>query len=109
MNRRSFLAVSAVSATRVLGANDRLRGGVIGAGGRGRYLTTQFKEIGVEMAAVCDVYEPNLKKGLEAAASTAKAYGDYRKLLEDKSLDVVIVATPDHWHSRMTIDAVEAG
>ena len=109
MNRRTFLAATASSAARVLGANDRIRGAVIGAGGRGRYLTQQFKEIGVEMAAVCDVYEPNLRKGLEVAATTAQGYANYERLLEDQSIDVVIVATPDHWHSRMVIDAVEAG
>jgi len=109
LERRSFLAATAVSASRVLGANERLRGGVIGSGGRGRLLTAEFKEIGVEMAAVCDVYRPNLELGLKQASSNARAYDDYRRLLEDKSIDVVIVATPDHWHAQMTIDAVEAG
>ncbi len=93
----------------MLSADDRLRGAIIGAGGRGRYLTAEFKEIGVEMAAVCDVYEPNLAAGLKAASTGAKGYGDYRRMLEDKSIQVVVVATPDHWHAQMTIDAVEAG
>jgi predicted dehydrogenase len=110
MNRRTALyATTALAASRVLGANDRLRGALIGAGGRGRYLTAEFKEIGVEMAAVCDIYEPNLQAGLQVASSNAKPYTDYRRLLEDKSLDVVVVATPDHWHARMVIDAVNAG
>jgi predicted dehydrogenase len=109
IERRSFLGTTALAATRVLGANERLRGGVIGAGGRGRFLTAEFKEIGVEMAAVCDVYQPNLERGLQTASSNARGYDDYRRLLEDKSLDLVIVATPDHWHAQMTIDAVEAG
>ena len=55
MQRRTFLTATAVSSASVLGANDRVRGAVIGSGGRGRFLTAQFKEIGVEMAAVCDV------------------------------------------------------
>lgn len=109
LKRRSFLAATAASASRVLGANERLRGAVIGSGGRGRLLTAEFKEIGVEMAAVCDVYKPNLERGLKVASSNARAYDDYRRMLEDKSLDLVIVATPDHWHAQMTIDAVEAG
>ncbi len=88
---------------------DRVRAGVIGAGGRGQLLTKEFKEIGAEMAAVCDVYEPNLAAGLQAASTGAKAYGDYRRLLEDKSIEAVVIATPDHWHARMMIDAVEAG
>lgn len=109
MRRRSWLFATAVSATRVLGANDRIRAGLIGAGGRGRLLAAEFKEIGVEVAAVCDVYQPNLAAGLKAASSGAASYRDYRRLLEDRTLDVVIVATPDHWHARMTVDAVEAG
>ena len=104
-----FLATSAASAARIAGANERLRGALIGAGGRGRLLTVEFKEVGVEMAAVCDVYEANLNGGLKVASAGARAYDDYRRLLEDKSLDVVVVATPDHWHARMTIDAAEAG
>jgi len=109
MDRRSFLLTAAVAQSRMLGANERIRTGIIGAGGRGRYLTGQFKEIGAEMAAVCDIYEPNLQAGLKEANTGAKSFHDYRKLLDDKSIDAVIVATPDHWHARMVIDAVEAG
>jgi predicted dehydrogenase len=106
VSRRSFLAGSLASTTL---AQNTVRVGLIGAGGRGRYLASEFKEIGAQVAAVCDVYEPNLQAGLKTASSGAQAYTDYRKLLEDKHLEAVIVATPDHWHARMTIDAVEAG
>jgi predicted dehydrogenase len=109
MQRRSFLLTAAAAQSRILGANDRIHTGIIGAGGRGRYLTGQFKEIGAEMAAVCDIYEPNLQAGLKEANTGAKAFRDYRKMLDDKTIDAVIVATPDHWHARMVIDAVEAG
>jgi predicted dehydrogenase len=109
MERRKFLLTTAAAQTRIVGANDRIRTGIIGAGGRGKYLTAQFKEIGAEMAAVCDIYEANLQGGLKEASTGAKPFHDYRKLLEDKSIDAVIVATPDHWHARMVIDAVEAG
>ncbi len=110
MNRRTFLgAGTALSYKTILGANDRVRAGIIGAGGRGRYLTGEFKEIGAQMAAVCDVYEPNLQAGLKVASTGAKSYEDYQRLLEDKSIDAVIVATPDHWHAQMVIDAVNAG
>ncbi|MCW5980786.1 MAG: Gfo/Idh/MocA family oxidoreductase [Bryobacteraceae bacterium] len=114
MERRTFLsktalATTAASARRVLGANERLRGGVIGSGGRGQYLSGEFKEIGAEIAAVCDVYEPNLQGGLKAASTGARPFDNYKQLLEDKSLDFVIVATPDHWHAQQTIDAVQAG
>ncbi len=93
----------------MLAAQERVRVGVIGAGGRGRFMTGEFKEIGAQMDAVCDVYEPNLKAGLAAANTGARAYTDYRRLLEDKEIDAVLVATPDHWHAQMVIDAVEAG
>lgn len=109
MHRRSFVTAGAASVMRVLGANEKIRGGLIGAGGRGRLLTSEFKEIGVEMAAVCDVYEPNLRAGLKVASTGARPYDNYKRLLEDNSIDVVVVATPDHWHAQMTIDAVEAG
>jgi len=106
MHRRSFIALTG---TGLLSPSERLRGAVIGSGGRGRLLTAEFKELGVEMAAVCDVYDPNLQAGLKVASSGAKPYDNYQRLLEDKSIEVVIIATPDHWHAQMTLDAVEAG
>ncbi len=109
MKRRGFLLAAAASQMRVPGANDRVRAGIIGAGGRGRYLIGQFKELGVDVGVVCDVYQPNLDAGVKEASTGARPVRDYRRLLEDKSLDAVIVATPDHWHARMVIDAVEAG
>jgi predicted dehydrogenase len=109
MDRRTFLVASAASQARIMGANDRIRAGIIGAGGRGRYLTAQFKELGVEMSGVCDVYQSNLEAGLKDANTGARSFHDYRTLLEDKSFDAVVIATPDHWHARMAIDAVEAG
>ncbi|MCS7314324.1 MAG: Gfo/Idh/MocA family oxidoreductase [Bryobacterales bacterium] len=109
MRRRTFLSFTAASLARVRGANDRLRAGLIGAGGRGRLLAAEFKEIGVEVAAVCDVYQPNLDAGLKAASSGARPYRDYRRMLEDRTLDIVVIATPDHWHARQAVDAVEAG
>ena len=109
MNRRTFLISTAVAQSRVFGANERVRVGIIGPGGRGRYLMGEFKEFGAELAAVCDVYQPNLEAGLKLANAGAERYKDYRKLLENKSLDAVIVSTPDHWHSQMVVDAVHAG
>jgi predicted dehydrogenase len=106
-NRRSFLVAGATAVA--MGAGERIRTGIIGAGGRGQYHVAQFKEVGAEMAAVCDVYEANLQAGLKAASTGAKPYTNYKKMLEDKSLDAVVIATPDHWHAQMTIDAVEAG
>ena len=108
MQRRTFLGTVA-SAGYAYAAQDRLRAGIIGSGNRGRLLMGEFKEIGVELAAVSDVYEPNLQLGLQAASTGARSYDDYRHMLEDKSIEVVIIATPDHWHCKMAIDAVEAG
>jgi predicted dehydrogenase len=97
------------SATLAAAQGDQIRVGLIGAGGRGKLLTAEFKEVGAQVAAVCDVYKPNLEAGLKAASTGAAAHSDYRRLLDDKSLQAVIVATPDHWHARMVIDAVNAG
>lgn len=106
MERRVFLAAAGAAGA---SGQDRIRAGLIGSGGRGRFLLGEFKEIGAEMAAVCDVYEPNLQAGMKIASTGAKAHRDYRRLLEEKSLQAVVIATPDHWHARMVIDAVEAG
>lgn len=108
MNRRTFAATAATAAL-LPGAATGPRTAIIGSGGRGRYLIGEFKEVGAEVAAVCDVYEPNLAEGLKAASTGARPYTDYRRVLDDKSVEAVIVATPDHWHARMVIDAVEAG
>ncbi|MBM3763563.1 MAG: Gfo/Idh/MocA family oxidoreductase [Acidobacteria bacterium] len=108
MDRRTLLA-GAASYQRILGANDRPMLGWIGAGGRGRFLAGEFKEIGFPIPAVCDVYQPNLEAGLKLASPGAKGFQDYRRLLDDKSIDAVVVATPDHWHAPMVIDAVNAG
>jgi predicted dehydrogenase len=107
MQRRTFLVSGAIAAP--LLADETVRVGVIGAGGRGRFLIEQYKEIGAHVAAVCDVYEPHLDRGLAAANTGAARYTDYRRLLEDKSLHAVVIATPDHWHARMAIDAVDSG
>lgn len=106
--RRSLLPAAA-GGSLLNAAAGRPRLATIGAGGRGRYLTAQFKEHGAEMAAVCDVYEPNLASGLKLASEGARGYADYRRLLEDRSIDAVIIATPDHLHASILIDAVEAG
>ena len=109
MKRRTFLGTTALATARVWGANSRVRCGVVGTGGRGWYLANQFKEQGAEVAAVCDIYEPNLQNGLKAASTGARGYVDHRRLLEDKSLDAVVIAAPDHLHAPILIDAAAAG
>ena len=90
--------------------SDKITVGVIGCGGMGRANLRFFKQNpDVEIAAVCDVYEPHLQKALAMTDGKAKPYHDFRKLLERKDIDAVIVATPDHWHALPTILACEAG
>lgn len=111
MNRRTFL-VSASSVTMWAQAppSDQLHVGVIGPGGRGQFLMERFAKIGaVRFTAVCDVYEPNLEAGLSLTKGQGKAYRHYQELLNDKSLDIVIIATPEHWHAQMVLDALAAG
>jgi predicted dehydrogenase len=121
INRRDFmkraaittagvsLSMAGLSTGSVLGANDRIRLGVIGTGRQGIDNMQNFMRHGVEVAGVCDVYQPNLQNGLKAAGGKAKTYTDFRRLLEDKEIDVVINATPDHWHALPTVEACKAG
>ena len=111
-NRRAFLAGAAAPMllpSSAAGANDRISVALIGAGGRGRRVMAAFRELGSPIPAVCDVYEPNLAKGIEEAGEGSRAYGDYREILDRDDVDAVLIATPDHWHVRMMLDAVSAG
>lgn len=104
---------TAASAQRVIGANDRINWGIIGCGGQaGAHINNlmaqiQNKESNCAITAVCDVYQIRLE---DAARRTgAKPYRDYRELLASPDVDVVLVATPEHWHCRQVIDAFDAG
>lgn len=113
MNRRSLIrgaaAMSAASYMRVLGANDRVQLGLIGCGDRGEYVMTVFQNSKqVDVTAACDVYGTKIDK-VQQKAKDAKGFNDHRKLLETKTIDAVLIATPDHWHSRIAIDALNAG
>jgi predicted dehydrogenase len=96
---------------RVLGANDRVNVGVIGVGGRGRGLldwvvkTGQQPENTAQLVAVSDVYARRLRVAKEAG--NCDGYLDYREIISRKDIDAVIIATPDHWHARMAIEALE--
>ena len=95
-------------------AGGRVNLGLIGAGGRGTYVMTEFqKDPGVRVTSICDVYEPNLERALgtvkKAQPEPAKAVRRYQDLLADKSIDAVLIATPEHWHHRMVLDALAAG
>src|SRR5881397_3085252 len=98
------------SASAVLGANDKIRVGVLGTGERAQYLMTLFKKVPLtEIVAVCDVFQPHLDAGLKIAGPDAKPSLDYREVLDRKDVDAVIIGSPDHWHKTMLVDAVRAG
>lgn len=117
VDRRQFLgrtggglaAATALSYSRVLGANDRIGFGLIGAGDRGRFVMGGFlKDPAIDVVAICDVYANQIDLAKKQAPN-ARGFGDHRKLLELKEIDVVLIATPDHWHAPITIDALNAG
>ena len=144
-NRREFIAKTTLATAGIsvgmnsfssvgkspskLGANDKIRMGFIGIGNRGSQLLELFMQNkDVEIAALCDVYQPYLlrdrskvdsryladrngqvpKMG-EKFPTPPKIYNDFRKLLEDKDIDAVCIATPDHWHAIQMTEAVKAG
>ena len=107
----SAAAWTARSYAAIPGANDRLRLGVIGCGGMASShisaLLTMKESDNVEIGAVSDVY----RKRLDAAAQKTggRPFSQYKELLAQKDLDYVLIATPEHWHHRMTLDALDAG
>lgn len=150
MQRRNFIkagaaAVAAPAIVRAAAAPQKVRMGFIGVGNRGTQLLHLFmRQDDVEVTALCDVYEPFLKRDESAfdpkflewglggrlpaingadgkplaqekavldavKARRCRLYADYRRLLEDKNVDAVCIAAPDHWHALMTIDAIKAG
>jgi predicted dehydrogenase len=95
---------------RILGANDRVRVAVCGLHGRGKDHLEAYSHVpNVEIAALCDVDEDVLRKRLGEAGGRPQTYVDVRRLLEDKSIDAISIATPNHWHSLMAIWACQAG
>ena len=114
MLRRQFVRTSAASLTaasylRVMGANERVNLGLIGAGGRGKGVMGTFQKTGqVNVTALCDIYAARVDEGLSRAPG-AKGVNDHRKLLDMKDVDAVLIATPDHWHAATAIDALNAG
>lgn len=102
-------AVSALSYSKILGANNRIGLGVIGTGGRGTYVMTLFqKNDDVEVRALCDVYALRIDQAKKEAPDT-KAFSDHRRLLELKEVDAVLIGSPDHWHKDHAVDAMNAG
>lgn len=112
-NRRRFLQVSAAAAVvprTVLGANDRVQMGVIGTGTRGLQVWGGFSQhADCVFIAACDVDKARLDAAVQKIGGKVDAYGDYRRILERKDIDAVLITTPDHWHSPMMVEACAAG
>ena len=111
-------AISARSYARVLGANDRITTAYIGCGHIAKQghlkeiLPTLFKDRKLDILAACDVYRPRALEfqGLvKQAGGDLKLVGDYHEILAMKDVDYVTIATPEHWHAKMAIDALSAG
>jgi predicted dehydrogenase len=129
MKRRTFLKSSVAAAGvvaggealgvpalgQVLGANDRIRVAAIGCGGQGNWDMTDFvRQPDVELVGLCDVFQGSIdktlaRKDLNLDAKKVKTYKDFRAVLDQKDIDAVIIATPDHWHALTTIHACQAG
>lgn len=110
-SRRTFLgAMTAASYQRVAGANDRIGIGFIGCGLIGlRHIVDFKKQPDAALVAVSDVYQPRIERGQADCGPGTKGYHDFRKLLDDKDVQAVVVSTPDHWHALHTILACAAG
>src|SRR5437016_6019421 len=115
INRRAFtatasaLALTAASAGRVFGANEKVRLGFIGMANRGTQVLDAFLKLDdIQVTAICDVDQTALDRTSEKLKGAAATFGDFRKLIDSKEVDSVIVATPDHWHAIQTITACKA-
>jgi predicted dehydrogenase len=121
LSRRDFLEATTLGAAGLmlgsssvpasaLGANDRVNVGVIGAGGQGISLIRDLATVAnSRITAMCDIFEPNLTKGANLAGSQPKTFIDYRKLIESKDVDAVVIATPLHMHYEIALAALDAG
>jgi len=112
-NRRTFLLAGGGACLAQSPPTNSIVLGVIGSGGRGTFVMTVFqKNPSVRVGGICDVYEPNLERALSTAAkggSQPRAYRNYKQLLDDRDIGAVLIATPEHWHHRMVLDALAAG
>ncbi len=115
VSRRGFLqggaaVAAAANAGAAFAANDQVQIGVIGTGARSQELIQALLVVpGNQITAVVDAYQGRVERALERIGSRARTVQDYRAMLADKSIDAVVVASPDHWHRQMVLDAVAAG
>src|SRR5579871_635404 len=116
VDRRDFLKRAAMGTaalmlapSRVLGANDRVRVGMIGCGGRGQELLRQVAELpNAELVAIADIYPRRFDEARKTVPNF-KTFADHRQLLDQKDIDAVIVASPLHIHARHFLDTLAAG
>jgi hypothetical protein len=95
---------------RMNAASDRVRFGIVGVGMEGSgLLTTAIQLPGVECVAACDLYDGRHELAKEIAGKSIKTTRRYKELLDDKEIDAIIIAVPDHWHKQVFVDAVSAG
>src|SRR3989454_4119033 len=117
MRRRQFVASTgaavvgtALSARRVAGANERVNVALVGCGTRGRLLANLIKQTpDAAVTALCDVYDPQVAQARESAGEGARAFKDFREVLDQKDIDAIVIATPDHWHGILAVSACQAG
>jgi predicted dehydrogenase len=121
INRRDFHKLGAASLTAAVAVGEapapvraapsnQKRLGLIGAGNRGSQLLTAFlTHADANVAVVCDIYEPYLRRARERLGTQTDTYDDFRRVLDRKDIDAVVIATPDHWHAVQTILACQAG
>jgi predicted dehydrogenase len=109
-HRASFASLSALSATRVLGANNRVRLGFVGLGNRGDQVLSAFLEHDdCQVVSLCDLWEPYRAHAARRVDGDPSSLSDYRKLLDQNDVDAVVICTPDHWHALQMIHACQAG
>jgi predicted dehydrogenase len=116
-NRRDFTrgvatvaVATALGRSRVAGAGERIGVGIIGCGNKGEALWKNFlAHPEVEPVAVAETYQPFRERGVAMTGGKARAHADFRRLLDDKDVQAVVIATPDHWHALMTVMACRAG
>jgi predicted dehydrogenase len=114
LNRRTFIMAGGSMVAAQAAPSDQVVLGVIGSGGRGTFVMTVFqKDTALRVGAICDVYEPNLERAVSTASKAPdthpKMYRNYKELLADKNVQAVLIATPEHWHAQMVLDALAAG
>jgi predicted dehydrogenase len=114
LTRRTFVGSGAALAAglplRSAAATDRIQIGIIGSGARGQEIIDALAAVpGADVVGVVDAYRGRVERSIERTKGRAKAFSSYPELLAQKDIDAVVVASPDHWHRQMVLDAIRAG